>query len=50
LVLESGGQYFFLAEDWSRADGVAILVPRSDALRLEFLPPTASAEARHSSC
>lgn len=36
LMLRSGDQYLFLPRDWSRADGAAILVPRSDAVRLEF--------------
>lgn len=42
LVLQSGGQYLFLPEAWTPASGVAILMPRSDALRLEFLPAGAS--------
>jgi hypothetical protein len=47
LMLQSGDQYVFLPERWSRANGAAIVIPRSDALRLEFshadaAPPTAS--------
>jgi multisubunit Na+/H+ antiporter MnhB subunit len=38
LVLEVGNQYFLLPADWSAADRVAIVIPRSDALRLEFRP------------
>jgi hypothetical protein len=38
LVLESGDQYLFLPADWTPARGVAILLPRTDALRLEFFP------------
>jgi hypothetical protein len=36
LVLESGGQYFFLPADWKRGEGVAFLIPRNDSVRLEF--------------
>ena len=38
LVLESGDQYLFLPADWTPANGVAILMPRTDSLRLEFSP------------
>jgi hypothetical protein len=40
LVLQSGNQYLFLPTAWTPADGVAILMPRSDSLRLEFIPAT----------
>jgi hypothetical protein len=39
LVLQSGDQYLFLPADWSRASGAAILIPRSDTMRLEFSGP-----------
>ena len=39
LVLEAGGQYFFLPGDWNPADGVAFVIPRSDTVRLEFSAP-----------
>jgi hypothetical protein len=39
LVLQSGNQYLFLPAGWTRADGAAMLIPRSDALRLEFSAP-----------
>jgi hypothetical protein len=41
LVLQSGGQYLFLPQGWSPSEGVAILMPRSDSLRLEFRPAAA---------
>lgn len=50
LVLQSDDQYLFLPQDWSRADGVAIVLPRSDDLRLEFAPASASAATRRSAC
>jgi hypothetical protein len=45
LVLQSGGQYFFLPAGWTTDDGAALVLPRTDALRLEFTaagpgPPT----------
>jgi hypothetical protein len=46
LVLQSGDQYLFLPEAWSRGDGVAILMPRNASLRLEFVPAGARTAAR----
>lgn len=42
LMLRSGGQYFLLPEGWSRRDGVAIVLPAADDLRLEFTVGAAS--------
>ena len=39
LILQSGGQYLFLPATWNPRDGVALVIPRSDTLRLEFSPP-----------
>lgn len=36
LVLQSGNQYFFLPQDWSPGAGAAMIVPRSESMRLEF--------------
>jgi hypothetical protein len=49
-VVQSGDQYLFLPEAWSRSNGVAILMPRSDSLRLEFMPPSAAGAAQSSAC
>ncbi|WP_410566538.1 hypothetical protein [Amycolatopsis sp. cmx-4-61] len=38
LILQSGGQYFLLPVQWHKADGTAVVLPRTDALRLEFTP------------
>ncbi len=46
LMLRSAGQYFFLPESWSPADGIAIVVPEGDTVRLQF---TVSANARQRS-
>ena len=50
LVLQSGDRYLFLPATWSPADGVAILMPRNDSLRLEFVPASALGGARPATC
>ena len=50
LVLQSGDQYLFLPEAWAPTDGVAILLPRTDSVRLEFQPVSAAATARPAAC
>ena len=37
LMLRSGGHYFLLPETWSPENGVAIVVPESDSVRLQFM-------------
>jgi hypothetical protein len=43
LMIQSGDQYVFIPERWSRATGVTFIIPRSDMLRLEFRPATGAA-------
>jgi hypothetical protein len=50
LLPQSGDQYVLLPERWSRADGVAILIPRNDSLRMELVPASARARARSPAC
>ncbi|HKR50149.1 MAG TPA: hypothetical protein VJT72_11310 [Pseudonocardiaceae bacterium] len=38
LVQQSGNQYLFLPAGWMHANGAAILIPRSETVRLEFSP------------
>lgn len=38
LLLHSGGKYFLLPEQWTPANGVAVVLPDRDDLRLEFTP------------
>ena len=38
LILQSGGQYLLLPVQWHKAGGAALVLPRTDALRLEFTP------------
>ena len=48
LLLQSGGQYLFLPAGWTPSDGVAVLIPRNDSLRLEFTPAAVGAPRRPS--
>ncbi|SFR05218.1 hypothetical protein SAMN04488564_102723 [Lentzea waywayandensis] len=41
LVLQSGGQSFLLPKGWNSRDGVALVLPRSNDVRLEFSPADA---------
>lgn len=36
LLVRSGGNYFLLPDEWSRENGVAVLLPDTDDVRLEF--------------
>jgi hypothetical protein len=47
LILQSGGQLLLLPETWIDRDGSAVVLPRTDSLRLEFSPP---GTARKSTC
>ncbi len=46
LMMQSGDQFLLLPRAWSRADGVAVVLPRTDAVRLEFAPPSADPPMR----
>lgn len=50
LVLQSGDQYLLLPRAWTPSTGVAIVVPRSDAVRLEFVPATAQSTGSSAGC
>jgi hypothetical protein len=39
LTLQSGNQYLLLPAGWTHTNGAAILLPRSDKVRMEFSPP-----------
>lgn len=41
LIRESSNQYLLLPAQWSQQQGVAVLLPRNDSLRLEFRPAAA---------
>lgn len=50
LILQSGDQYFFLSRAWSPSDGPAIVIPRSDSLRLEFVLPSSAGSRTVETC
>jgi hypothetical protein len=50
LLPQSGDQYLLLPGTWSRRNGVAILIPRNDFLRLELVPASARATERPPTC
>ncbi|MFD5322714.1 hypothetical protein [Streptomyces sp. NPDC127092] len=53
LILQSGNQYVLVPTRWTPADGVALVLPRNDSVRLEFGPPPSAAaggRARVPSC
>lgn len=47
LVIQSGNQYLFLPSGWTHANGAAILIPRNEALRLEF---SSAGQVRNGTC
>ncbi|MFI7344307.1 hypothetical protein ACIBUY_40970 [Streptomyces sp. NPDC050085] len=38
LILQSANQYVLVPRSWTPATGVAVVLPRSDSVRLEFVP------------
>ncbi|WP_438296197.1 hypothetical protein [Streptomyces sp. HUAS TT7] len=38
LILQSANQYVLIPQSWTTSTGVALVLPRSDAVRLEFAP------------
>lgn len=48
--MKAEDQYPFLPRTWTPADGVALLLPRSDSLRLEFSPASARLSAATPAC
>lgn len=46
LVPQSGNMYLFLPAGWTHDKGAAIVLPRSDKLRLEFSQPAAALDGR----
>ncbi|MGH3825216.1 MAG: hypothetical protein ACRDRA_20615 [Pseudonocardiaceae bacterium] len=47
LILQSGDQYLFLPEGWTPNGGSALVMPRTDALRLDF---ATAGTARNMAC
>ncbi|MGW7414887.1 hypothetical protein ACWGIG_20710, partial [Streptomyces sp. NPDC054863] len=38
LVIQSANQYVLLPQSWRPVDGIAVMLPRTDSVRLEFVP------------
>jgi hypothetical protein len=41
LMLQANDQYVLVPKDWSRGEGVAVVLPRNDDVRLEFMRASA---------
>jgi hypothetical protein len=50
LIQQSGDQYVFLPQAWTPTNGVAIIMPRSNSLRLEFFSTFALSTAQSATC
>ncbi|MFF4057079.1 hypothetical protein ACFYZ8_11465 [Streptomyces sp. NPDC001668] len=50
LVIQSSNQYVLLPQSWTRDAGVALVIPRTDAVRLEFVPYAARSTLNRSAC
>ncbi|MFI8530097.1 hypothetical protein ACIGMX_07600 [Streptomyces aquilus] len=50
LVIQSADQYVLLPQSWTRDTGVALVIPRTDAVRLEFVPYAARGTLNRSVC
>lgn len=50
LVRQAGDRYLFLPATWSPVDGVAIVMPRNDSLRLEFTRASGSGAEPVTTC
>lgn len=50
LLLRAQDHYFFLPEAWSPSKGAAIVIPQSDAVRLEFFVASPSELPARSAC
>lgn len=50
LILRSGDQYVFVPQGWTTATGVAVVMPRSNSIRLEFVPNSARGYILSATC
>jgi hypothetical protein len=50
LVIQSANQYVLLPKDWTPTTGVALVIPRTDSIRLEFVPYAARGTLGRSAC
>ncbi|GGN91021.1 hypothetical protein GCM10011579_087520 [Streptomyces albiflavescens] len=50
LVIQSANQYVLLPQSWTPDTGVALVIPRTDSVRLEFVPYAARGSLGGSTC
>ncbi|MFJ2738936.1 hypothetical protein ACIO3O_04635 [Streptomyces sp. NPDC087440] len=50
LVIQSANQFVLLPQNWTATTGVAVVLPRSDSVRLEFVTPRARKAALGRPC
>ncbi|MEU8892659.1 hypothetical protein [Streptomyces sp. NPDC048442] len=50
LVIQSANQYVFLPRSWRPDNGVAVMLPRTDSVRLEFVPHRAGGALGRPTC
>jgi hypothetical protein len=50
LVIQSADQYVLLPQSWTPDTGVALVIPRTDTVRLEFVPYAARGTLGRSTC
>ena len=50
LVIQSAGQYVLIPRSWTPTTGVALVLPRTNSIRLEFVPPSAAGTLGRTSC
>ena len=50
LVIQSADQYVLLPREWTPQNGVALVIPRTDSIHLEFIPYSARGTLERSSC
>lgn len=46
LVMQSGDMYLLLPAGWTRSDGAAVVIPRTDTVRFEFTVPGSDTSVR----
>ncbi|MFJ6086414.1 hypothetical protein ACIQI8_34000 [Streptomyces sp. NPDC092369] len=50
LLMQSADQYVLLPQAWTPATGVAVVLPRTDSVRIEFVPYSARATLGRATC
>jgi hypothetical protein len=50
LLMQSANQYVLLPQEWTPSTGVAIVLPRTDSVRIEFVPLSARSTLAQGTC